>query len=340
MGDIAVPHNNDVILNDGGIFSDKVTVANLEGALVEDTFISNRGLYNDKQVRSFLQKLNVKAVSLANNHIQDIPQNFEYTQDFLKKEGIEYFGAGKDRKEASSEVYINYEDVEYCLLGYAWSVTGLRNRSSSVNVSELICNRVVEDIQRIKNRNVYIICFFHWGYELEIFPLPMDRKIAMRAIDAGANAIVGCHSHCVQGIELYKGKPIVYGLGNFFVPDGYYFGSNLCYPDISHNELAFEIGKDGFKCHWFYYDVKGKMITYKKTTEIDSEEVIQVTPYHGMAAKDYFSWFVKNRRKKLLLPIFNDTDQGIVNTIGIEWVKLRQLIIMLTVRIGIKKAPK
>src|SRR5262245_41290594 len=60
----------------------------------------------------------------------------------------------------------------------------------------------------------------HWGWEYEVKPAPRQRELARRMIDAGADAIVGAHPHVTQIAEYYRGKPIVYSLGNF-VFDGF-----------------------------------------------------------------------------------------------------------------------
>ena len=60
-----------------------------------------------------------------------------------------------------------------------------------------------------------IIAFMHWNTELELYPQPLDRELSHALIDLGVFAVIGCHAHRVQGYEIYKGHPIVYGLGNF-----------------------------------------------------------------------------------------------------------------------------
>ena len=57
--------------------------------------------------------------------------------------------------------------------------------------------------------------FFHWGWENEALPSARQQELAHRLIDAGADAIIGAHPHVTQGAEMYRGKPIIYSLGNF-----------------------------------------------------------------------------------------------------------------------------
>jgi poly-gamma-glutamate synthesis protein (capsule biosynthesis protein) len=74
---------------------------------------------------------------------------------------------------------------------------------------------VREDILRVKATSDYVVVSFHWGAERTEFPKQYQIETARRAIDAGADAIIGHHPHVLQGIEFYRGKPILYSLGNF-----------------------------------------------------------------------------------------------------------------------------
>jgi len=65
-----------------------------------------------------------------------------------------------------------------------------------------------------------VIPFMHWGWERERQPSARQRQLAHLMIDAGAAAVVGGHPHVTQGADLYKGKPIIWSLGNF-VFDGF-----------------------------------------------------------------------------------------------------------------------
>src|SRR5690606_31988145 len=75
----------------------------------------------------------------------------------------------------------------------------------------------------------------------EQYPQPLHRKLAKELIDIGADAIIGHHSHIIQGIELYQGKPIIYGLGNFYLPKFTYNGYYLDFPSSANLGLAVDI---------------------------------------------------------------------------------------------------
>jgi poly-gamma-glutamate synthesis protein (capsule biosynthesis protein) len=76
--------------------------------------------------------------------------------------------------------------------------------------------QVVRDIHRAQGQGAQVVIpFMHWGWENDATPCQRQRDLARRMIDAGAAAVVGTHPHVTQGTEIYRGKPIIYSLGNF-----------------------------------------------------------------------------------------------------------------------------
>lgn len=182
----------------------------------------------------------------------------------------------------------------------------------------------------------------HWNYELEIYPQPMHRQLAFAAIDEGASAIIGCHSHCVQGIEFYKDAPIVYGLGNWYFPHGFYFDGKLKFPDFSNDQLAFEWNPSGNKsfCHLFKYKPETHDINFiEKQPWEECTLTNELTPFRSMSHQEYISWFKKNRRKRKLLPIYKNMNQHFVNVIKDRVVSARQKGIKALVKLKLKGSP-
>ncbi|MGG0178503.1 CapA family protein [Gottfriedia acidiceleris] len=146
----------------------------------------------------------IEAVNLANNHSHDyLHKGFEDTINNLKKEKIGYFGY--------NDQYVpTIKGVKVAALGYeGW------NDSPELRI------KINNDIQNLRKSGVKIILIhFHWGIERDYVPNSTQKNLAHYAIDHGADLIVGHHPHVVQGIEEYKGKFIVYSLGNFM------FGGN------------------------------------------------------------------------------------------------------------------
>jgi poly-gamma-glutamate synthesis protein (capsule biosynthesis protein) len=183
----------------------------------------------------------------------------------------------------------------------------------------------------------------HWDYEGELYPQPMHRQLAFAAIEAGAGAVVGGHPHCVQGIEIHRGSPIVYSLGNWLLAWGSYWGGQLTYPDFMRRELAFEWAPESgdMRCHWYDYDpaTHGLRAVGSEPPE-QSAAVCDLTPFAGMDAATYRSWFRANRRKRRWLPVYDDTDTPAVAACKDTFVMTRQRAIDTMVRLGLKGGPK
>lgn len=342
VGDIAIPYGSTIKVRDFPATPQKKVVANLEGCIVPEEPQNKMSVYNSRQAVSFLLRNNVAAVSLANNHILDEEEWLDYTKDILSENGILSFGAGHGDEGVKNEIKFVSNGEECHILSYAWEVTGISNKRRRANVSLLKRDKVIDDIKRIKKTDgaAKIICYMHWGYELECYPLPRDRELAREFIDVGAYAVIGCHSHCIQGIEFYQGKPIVYGLGNFCFQEGKYMNGKLIYPQMAHEAIAFEIdGNNRYLCHWLQYDPERNIVTYTGTTEADDDRVKQKAPYAGMSQKEYILWFKKNRRKKKMLPLFRTSRENCLYGIEKSWCKLRGTMVRMLVKLGIKGGP-
>jgi poly-gamma-glutamate capsule biosynthesis protein CapA/YwtB (metallophosphatase superfamily) len=157
----------------------------------------------------------VSIVNLANNHIADYGrEGMEDTMRNLEAVGIRYVGAGRNLAEARQPVILEKNGVRIAFLGYYGGgefaaterLPGFAPRRSRI---------VVEDVRKARVEADYVVVNFHWGVERAEHPEPEQMVLARQVIDAGADLIVGHHPHVLQGIESYRGKHIVYSLGNF-----------------------------------------------------------------------------------------------------------------------------
>lgn len=309
-------------------------VANLEGAILQEgSEPRGRSLYNDRTVLTYLQKNNVRLVSLANNHMFDLERSPEATIRMLRAHGILSCGAGDSLEEASRPVLLEDAEGDVVFLGFGWDIIGCRIASRhGAGVNPLRLDTVLGGIEKAKKMfpGKPIVLLMHWDYELEIYPQPMHRQIAHAAIDHGAAGVVGCHSHCVQGIELYMERPIVYGLGNWFFPEGRVFGRNVRFPNFALRQLAFEwvLATKEMKCHWFAYNRVTGAVDYEKSEPLGgSSDMAALTSFAGMEHHEYVKWFKEHRRKKILLPVYRDSQCYLSNQFKDVWVKGRDLLI-------------
>ena len=196
-----------------------LTFANLE------TPISNRGT-NVGSIYSF--RSNPKAihglvyagfdlVSIANNHAWDYGREaFTDTMGNLASAGISYIGGGHNESEAHAGVIKKVGDTNVGFLAYTNLLTkSLSATDSSAGLAIYDEAQMTSDIARLKTQAPIVVVSFHWGEEYQTVHNALQEQIAHEAIDAGADLIIGHHPHVVEDIEQYKGKYIVYSLGNF-----------------------------------------------------------------------------------------------------------------------------
>jgi poly-gamma-glutamate synthesis protein (capsule biosynthesis protein) len=195
-----------------------LTVGNLECAITRDGHAVDKP-YTFKGPKSALPLLKkyFSAVSLANNHSGDWgKRGFADELTLLQEAGLPWFGGGANEREAHRPLVLTANGRRVALLGYNnFPPRSFAARSNSPGTAWLVEKAVVLDIQQARRQADIVILFLHWGEELEATPLPEQQALARRLIDAGADAIIGAHPHVTQTIDWYKGRPVVYSLGNF-----------------------------------------------------------------------------------------------------------------------------
>jgi poly-gamma-glutamate synthesis protein (capsule biosynthesis protein) len=163
-----------------------------------------------------LSFLNCKHVVTANNHFKDFGwKGMQDTYKSLSNEGISWIGSGANIDEASRGLDIEANGLKVHLLNMAeheWSIAG----KQSAGCNPIDYTVALRKIQLAKAQGCdFIVVVLHGGHEH--YPLPSPRMKAQFRfmIDAGADAVVGHHTHIISGYEVYKGKPVFYSLGNF-----------------------------------------------------------------------------------------------------------------------------
>lgn len=312
---------------------------NLEGSLVmSGEFASQKVVFNTLDAVKWLQgEINLEAVSLANNHILNVC-DVETTLDNAKSLGLSAFGAGRNIKEASRPLKWH----GYTVISFGWECIECvvaSEKKKGVNPYE--SGHVLRQVNSALSEGKKVICFFHWGYELERYPHPYDRQFAMKLIDMGVSAVIGCHAHRVQPVEFYKERPIVYGLGNFTFMRGYYMDGKLNFPKFSEDEYAFEMNEDRFVLHHFMYDSKENRLEYVKSEEIGPDRNFDgKAEFTGFTAKEYDSWFKVHRVQRKLLPVFNSSESAFSYAIKSKWIKTRGALINFLMKANLKSADR
>ena len=154
-------------------------------------------------------------VTLANNHFYDYGEDgVKDTLAACEKEGIKTVGGGMNLHEASRIAYIDIRGVNVAIINccehefsIATETTGGSNPLNPI--------QQYYAIKEAKRRADKVIVIVHGGHEMYQLPSPRMKETYRFFVDAGADAVINHHQHCYSGYEIYKNKPIFYGLGNF-----------------------------------------------------------------------------------------------------------------------------
>ena len=205
-----------------------IMVANHEYVATNETQKDTKQLYNFKvpMEREFLwNELGVDVVSLANNHAMDFGLQSMYdTLSALDDENILHVGAGENLDATKKPVIIEQNGKKIGIIAAtrfivdsSWYATqnspGIMTTYDTTEYFDIVKTQITE-LKTIDNCD-FVIVYVHFGKEKSNSILDNQKIIAHGYIDAGADLVMGSHAHCLQGIEIYKGVPIYYNLGNF-----------------------------------------------------------------------------------------------------------------------------
>ena len=212
------------------IFSaDDLTIANFEGTLTDSDEREDKtfAFKAPASYASILTSGSVEAVNTANNHSHDYgDQSFDDTLTALDNAGIVHFGYDET-------AVMDVKGIKIGLVGIYELYDHLGREQ-----------QLKDNIEKVKADGAQlIVVIFHWGNETETVPDSNQTTLGRMAIDLGADLVCGHHPHVLQGIETYKGKNIVYSLGNFC------FGGNSSPSDMDTMiyQQTFTIDADGVK---------------------------------------------------------------------------------------------
>lgn len=184
---------------------DEVTIANLEGTLTT-SYEPQPGLsfhFRGKpEYAAILREGSVEVVNLANNHSHDLGgRGYRDTLRALREAGVG--AAGYELVDTRT-----VKGIEVHNLGFTGG-------------DPVMLASVQKAVAARKQPGNLVIVSFHWGLEGVHEIIDVQRALGRAAIDAGADLVIGTHPHVIQGIETYRGRRIVYSLGNFV------FGGNV-----------------------------------------------------------------------------------------------------------------
>ena len=171
-------------------------------------------------------------LNLANNHSVDQGRiGLADTKKNIQETGMIPVGAGDNMQEAAQPVLLASTPRNvYLLTSLQMPLENFSYLPDKTSVSHEDLDSLKTRVRQLKETDpcCYIIVSLHWGGEHTLRPVPLQRQQAHQLIDAGVDALICHHTHTLQTIEQYQGKPIYYSIGNFIFDQKKPINSKAC----------------------------------------------------------------------------------------------------------------
>ena len=202
------------------ILSADAALVNLETAVMMSDMkpIKKAGpvIGTDARILDMIRRIGFTGVTLANNHFADYGQKgVVESLRLLDEHKLWHVGAGMNADKAAEIGYIQVKDKKIAV------INACEHEFTIATETKAGCNaldslKIALLITKAKKEADYAIVIIHGGHEYYPLPAPRMQELYRAFVDFGADSVINHHQHCYSGYETYKGKPIVYGLGNFF----------------------------------------------------------------------------------------------------------------------------
>lgn len=225
---------------------------------------------------SILMELGVDIAGIANNHVCDYGMEaLTDTIATLDDAGIPNVGAGNNLEEAKRPWYFvaNGKKIAFVAatqIERTYNYTKEATETTPGVLKTLHPEKYVEVIREAKAHSDYVIAFVHWGTEGTNYYEADQVALAENFVAAGADAIIGGHTHCLQGITYISDVPVIYSLGNFWFGSTLTDGVNKKDTGIAQVILA----SDGSMSFRFVPCVQQNRQTYLVTDETEKARII------------------------------------------------------------------
>jgi len=220
-----------------------------------------------------LKAAGIRVVTLANNHILDFgPQALQDTLKALAENGILFTGAGMNLEDARAPALLRAGDRTIAFLAYSLTFPiEFYASPGRPGTAPGYREYVKADIEKVRPKADLVVVSFHWGAELMTQAKEYQQELGRRAVDWGADLVLGHHPHVLQELEVYRGRLIAYSLGNFV------FGSESDRTNSSIILLCTFKGKNLIRAEAVPLDVNNYRVAYRPRvlTEGQAEKVIE-----------------------------------------------------------------
>lgn len=172
-------------------------------------------LSSSYQTMEVVKEAGFDMITLANNHFRDQGQvGVKDTLDSARKLGLDYVGGGEKLAEAKKTKFVTIKNIKFAFLNFCEQEYSIATDNyGGSNPYDII--DITKAIQEAKGLADFVILIIHGGIEHYQLPSPRMKKEYRFFVDVGADVVINHHQHCFSGYEIYQGKPICYGLGNF-----------------------------------------------------------------------------------------------------------------------------
>jgi len=202
-----------------------ICVGNFEAPIWGDgseNLLKKTRVCTTEQAAECILPLGLDIVFLGNNHAYDCREaGFRNTSAFLKKNGIQFLGAGITPEEAASPLILEKRGLKLGFLNYVHPNTNpCIPADAGIFLNSFEERRALSEIADLSRKVDAVLLYLHWGAE-ELVRLPdqAQRRFARLAVEAGAKVVFFDHAHCLQPHERWRNGHILYGLGNFIFGD-------------------------------------------------------------------------------------------------------------------------
>jgi poly-gamma-glutamate capsule biosynthesis protein CapA/YwtB (metallophosphatase superfamily) len=183
-------------------------------------------LVGDPHNAEALARAGFDLMSVATNHIKNCgvsgcgDQAFFDTLDNLRRAGIQTVGAGANLQEAAQPLVVSLHGVRFGFVSLGQIEQSAFAGPQTPGIAVLTDESLRAAIAAARQVSDVVIAMPHWGPEDAASPNYIQRGLAQAAVQAGADLVVGNHTHVVQALQVIDGVPVFYGLGNFVFDQG------------------------------------------------------------------------------------------------------------------------
>ena len=234
----------------GGLFGrDDLTVVNVECPVTDmgEQLDKEFSFHGTPAALPAMRDAGIEVGSLANNHAYDRgPEGVIDSRRNLQRAGIAAVGAGRDQEEALQPALFEVKGWKVAVLGFDEvldpldAVAGPNKPGTAAGHDFSLMIQAVKAAARVAD---VVVVMIHWGVELDTQPRDYQVFEGHRLIDAGADVIFGAHSHRLQPLSVYEGRPIFWSLGNFVWPNFSIEGSTTAVAEVTVTPKGRMIGR-------------------------------------------------------------------------------------------------